>query len=174
MRMSLRLILVTCALALSGCTRTIETRISSAGQSNPEKLGFILAPIDKTASAELVAARDLVVAKLTSKGLSPGDTGPYYLEVGVSSRPASIAVLEASKVLAAANPKRSTRKCQFQEYRLSLALTRIADGTEIYRASAGEFHCKAALGDTLQPLVDHALADLGNPRGEYAVKAKVE
>ena len=172
--MLLRFFLVTSALVLSGCTRTLETRISSAGQTNIEKSGFILAPLDKTASAELIAARDLVVANLKFRGLNPSDTGPYYLEVGVSSRPASLALLETDKTLAAASPKRLSRKCPLQEYRVSVALTQIADGAALYRASSGEFHCKAVLADTLPPLVDHALADFGNPRGDYVVTAKVE
>jgi hypothetical protein len=174
MTMWLRIFLVTSALALSGCTRSIETRINSAGQSNIEKSGFILAPLDKSASAELISARDLVSAQLAQRGFNPSETGPYYLEVGVSSRPASIAVQEAGKTIADASPKRPSRKCLLKEYRVAVALTRIADGETMYRASSGEFHCKAALANTLEPLVGHALVDFGQPRGSYVITTKAE
>ncbi len=174
MRMWLRLFLIAGVLALSGCTRTIETRISSAGQNNIEKLAFILAPTEKTASAELLMARDLVVSKLKSNGYEAQDVAPYYLEVGVSARPASIALSEANKTIAAASPKRQSRKCPLQEYRVSLALTRITDGAVMYRSSAGEYHCNGALSDKLPGLVSRAMTDLGNPRGEYILKAKAK
>jgi hypothetical protein len=174
MRMRPRLFLITCALALSGCAPTIETRVSNSGQKNVEKLAFMLAPTEKTASSELLMARDLVVTKLKTNGYEAQDTAPYYLEVGVSARPASLALLEANKTIAAASPKRPSRKCPLQEYRVSVALTRISDGAVMYRASAGEYHCKAALANTLPALVGHALTDLGNPRGDYIVKAKVK
>jgi hypothetical protein len=167
-----KLFLITCGLFLAGCAPMAETRISSAGQSNVEKLGFILAPADKTASSELTQGRSLVISKLQQLGFEQNDIGPYYLEIGVSARPASIAILEADKTVARANTKRPSRKCPAQEYRVSLSLTRIADGAVMYRASSGEYHCKAALAATLSPLIDHAMADLGKPRGEYVVKTK--
>ncbi len=169
-----RLTIFAAALFLAGCTRTIETRIHSAGQANVEKSGFILAPAEKSASAELILARDLVAAQMENKGFKASQSGPYYLEVGVSARPAFIALRDTDKLLAAGSNKRKSRKCPLQEYRLAVALTRIADGAVMYRASSAEYHCKAVLANTMLPLAEHAMADLGNPRGEYAVKAKVE
>jgi hypothetical protein len=170
-----RLTILASALLLAGCTRTIETRIHNAGQSDVEKLGFVLAPAEKTASSELIRGRELVVAQMVAKGFTASQSGPYYLEVGVSARPAFIALRDTDKIWAAASTKRKSRQCMMQEYRVAVALTRISDGAVMYQGSSGEYHCKAILlANTLVPLVDHAMADLGNPRGDYIIKAKVE
>ncbi len=157
-------------LALTGCTKTVETRVFNAGLGKLETAGFVLIPPEKTASAELLKARSLVVAKLQTLGMTESKDGPLYLEVGVSARPASVALLTPGKILSNASGKKPPRKCPQLEHRLSLALTRIADGVEIYRASAEEFHCKLPLAESLPILVEKALADMGNPRGEYVTR----
>jgi hypothetical protein len=159
------------ALALTGCTRTIETRVSNAGLGQKlEQAGFVLMPPEKTASSELLKARSLVIAKLTTLGMTESKDGPLYLEVGVSARPASTALLASGRILSSASGKKQSRNCPQLEHRLSLALTRISDGAEIYRASAEEMHCKLPLTETLPILVEKAMADLGNPRGEYVTQ----
>jgi hypothetical protein len=158
------------AFALTGCTTTIETRVSNAGLGKLEKADFVLMPLEKTASAELLKARSLVVAKLQTLGMSERANGALYLEVGASARPASIALLTPGKTLSSGSGKKQPRKCLQLEHRLSLALTRISDGAEIYRASADESHCKLTLTETLPVLAEKALSDLGNPRGEYVTR----
>jgi hypothetical protein len=164
------LLLVT-ALALTACTRTIETQISTAGIAQKlEQSSFVLMLPEKQASAELLQARSLVTAKLKALGMSESNDGALYLEVGVSARSASIALIAPGKTISSGNGKKQSRKCQQLEHRLSLALTRIADGVEIYRASAEESHCKIPLSETLPLLVDKALSDVGSPRGEYVTR----
>ncbi len=102
--------------------------------------------------------------------MSENKDGALYLEVGVSARPASTALLTSGKILSSANGKKPSRNCPQLEHRVSLALTRIADGAEVYRSSAEEFHCKLPLTETLPILVEKAMADLGNPRGEYVTR----
>lgn len=163
--------LIVTALALTACTKSIETRVSNAGMGQrPERADFVLMPLEKSASAELLKARNLVIAKLKTLGMSESKEGSLYLEVGVSARPASTALLASGKILSSANGKKPSSNCPQLEHRLSLALTRIADGAEVYRASAEEFHCKLPLTETLPILVDKALADMGNPRGEYVTR----
>lgn len=164
------LLLVT-MFALTGCTRTIETRVSNAGLGQKlEQAGFVLMPPEKAASAELLKARSLVIAKLQTLGMTESKDGPLYLEVGVSARPAPIALLTPGKILSSASGKKPSRNCPQLEHRLSLALTRISDSAEVYRASAEEMHCKLPLTETLPILVEKAMADLGNPRGEYVTR----
>jgi hypothetical protein len=173
-----RILLLLCVAALGGCTRYAETRISSTGIIGVENNGFILAPLDGAGAPEIGIARDRVVALLNEKGFRQNDAGPYYLEVGVAARPAEIAILETRSPPASAKPKRSSKKCQIQEYRIAVALTRIADGAELYRGSAAEYRCKPDLAAIVpllvtQALADQALADFGNPRGVYVVKSRV-
>jgi hypothetical protein len=151
----------------------IETRIDSVGAQALEPGGFVLLPADKTSSEELIRARDLVTERLMAKGYSANENGALYLEIGFAARPADISVNQSTNVLASASLKRSSKKCVRYEYRLSVALTQIANGTEIYRASAGEFHCNADVNALLTILTDRAMADLGNPRGAYLLKRRL-
>jgi hypothetical protein len=98
------------------------------------------------------------------------EDGALQLEVGISARPANIGIKQPGKTLAAPGKIKSSRACIHQEYRLSAVLTRIADGAEQFRGSASETHCKQGLSTILPLLADKAMADLGNPRGEYVLK----
>ena len=81
--------MIVTALALTACTKTIETRVANTGMGQkPAQADFVLMPPEKTASAELLKARNLVIAKLKTLGMSESKEGSLYLEVGVSARPA--------------------------------------------------------------------------------------
>ena len=161
------------ALALSACVKKVETRISSSGTQDAATGSYIWIAPEKTESRILKLAQGLVAERLKAKGLNSSQGGKYYLEVGVASRPASLALSQSSGVLAAADKSHSSGGCQWNEYRISITLSRISDGQMHYRSSAGEFHCKQSFAQILPVLVDAALADYGNPRGAYAVKRKL-
>ena len=160
------------ALALSACVKKVETRINSSGAHDVATGSYIWIAPEKTESRILKLAQGLVAEQLKAKGLNSSQDGKYYLEVGVASRPASLALSQPGGILAAASKKPSNRNCQWNEYRISITLSRISDGRALYRSSAGEFHCKQSFAQILPVLVDAALADYGNPRGAYAVKRR--
>ncbi len=161
------------ALALSACVKKVETRINSSGAHDVATGSYIWIAPEKTESRILKLAQGLVAEQLKAKGLNSSQDGKYYLEVGVASRPASLALSQSGGALAAGNKKRSSRNCRWNEYRISITLSRISDGQAHYRSSAGEFHCKQSFAQILPVLVDAALADYGNPRGAYVVKRKL-
>jgi hypothetical protein len=107
-----------------------------------------------------------------------------YLQVTASSRPAELALATAKEskpvILLAANKKRPSSKCVNSEYRISVTLTRIADGTLAYQGSAAETHCKIAFAQAMPALVDTALGDLHLPsgiegrEGAYVLKRRPE
>jgi hypothetical protein len=155
---------------LSGCVRMIETRVNTSGGGAGMPPGtYILAPTEKALSPELVQAQQLVAERLAEKRFTPSQTGELYLQVTASSRPAELTLATAKDskpvILSAANKKRPSSKCVNSEYRVSVSLTRIADGTLAYQGSAAETHCKIAFAQAMPALVDTALGDLHLPSG---------
>jgi hypothetical protein len=162
-----------CALLLSSCARHVETRTESAGISPLNPATFVLVTPEKIVSPDIIRAQEIVTSQLITKGYTISQNGALYLQVGASVRPAALTVSDARKVIAQADKKRSISRCVRNEYRISIILTDIASGREVYRGSAGEFHCKESFAGTLPVLVRAALADLGNPRGTYITKRKL-
>ncbi|MFC4290869.1 hypothetical protein ACFOWX_00370 [Sphingorhabdus arenilitoris] len=165
--MKYAILLAIAALTLASCSTKIDTRVMSSGAQNAAAARYILVPPAQLASPAYDQAGALVTQKLSAMGYEAAQDGSLYLEVGIASRPASLALKEAGKLLGPASTKRGSSRCKWNEYRLTVALTRIADGAEIYRGAAGEYHCKENIETVLPLLVDAALADLGNPKGEY-------
>lgn len=96
------------------------------------------------------------------------------MQVTVDSRDAALSVGGAAGLtdLAAAKKQKPLQSCKDKEYRFGVTLTRVADGAEIYRGRAAEYHCKMTLVEALPKLVDAALADVGAPRGAYTLSRK--
>ncbi|NJM49795.1 MAG: hypothetical protein HC843_02000 [Sphingomonadales bacterium] len=159
--------LLAAAALLSSCSAKIDTRVMSSGVQGPSAAGYIVVPPANLESPAYHQSKALIAKQLSAKGYQAANDGSLYLEVGIAARPASLSLRQSGKLLAEASTKRRAGKCQNQEYRLTVALTRISDGAEIYRGSAGEYHCKQPLEAVLPQLVGAALADLGNPKGDY-------
>ena len=159
------------AILIAGCSQTVETRIMSKGQSTLVAGPFSLSE-NKTQTAELLAAQKLVSDALVSRGYAIAENGALHLEVSLAERPAELSLGTAvgPASLAVAKRKKPLQSCKDREYRIGVALTRIADGALMYQSSAAEYHCNQTLADALPELVKAALADLGNPRGIYVVK----
>jgi hypothetical protein len=151
-------------LISASCAGPIETRIDSAGTN---ELAPATIMVDESNTSENPTARGLVITALEKKGLSVTADGKLLLQVTTSERSAALSLSNGKQVL---SPSAGKKRCAKTEYRLGVALTRISDGAEIYRANAAEFHCKLALDGVLPSLVDAAMVDLGNPRGSYIVK----
>jgi hypothetical protein len=179
------ILIMACSTLLSGCVRMVETRVNTSGGGAGMPPGtYILAPAEKALSPELVQAQQLVAERLAEKRFTSSQTGELYLQVTAASRPAelALAIAKDSKpvILSAANKKRPSSKCVNSEYRVSVTLTRIADGTLAYQGSAAETHCKIAFAQAMPALVDTALGDLHLPsgiagrEGAYVLKRRPE
>jgi hypothetical protein len=173
------------ATLLSGCVRMVETRVNTSGGGAGMPPGtYILAPAEKALSSELDQAQQLVAGHLASKNFIPSQTGELYLQVTASSRPAELALATAKDskpvTLSAANKKRPSSKCVNSEYRISVTLTRMADGALAYQGTAAETHCKIAFAQAMPALVAAALGDLHLPsgiagrEGAYVLKRRTE
>jgi hypothetical protein len=157
-------------LMLTACVQKVDTRVNSAGISNPAVASYILVAPEKVTSPTYKAAQWMVSDRLYKRGYTISDTGSLYLQIGVASRPASLALKQSNATLAEASKKPSSKRCPLNEYRLTISLTNVADGAEVYSASASEYHCKLTLDAVLPVLADAALADLGQPKGAYVVE----
>jgi hypothetical protein len=162
------------ASLLASCSPSVETRISSAGTAFAPA-GFALAA-NSPETPELRYAQSLVSETLVSRGFKAVDAAPLNLEVTMSVRPAALALGTSTgpDSLAKAKRKKPLQSCEDREYRIGVALTRIGDGALLYRGTAAEYHCNMPLAQALPALIDAALADLGKPRGDYAVVRKAQ
>jgi hypothetical protein len=157
---------------LSACVAALETRIDSSGAAQnmvaPGNATIIL-PAKTTISPEWELARQAVVTNLATKGISIADPAVYAIEVTLASRPANVALMTADKTLLPASAAKANKGCVASDYRFNITLSRISDGSLLYKASASETHCKEALSALVPALVDAALKDFGSPRGAYTV-----
>jgi hypothetical protein len=162
--MIMRSIILGAFFLLAACAGPIETRVDSAGMETINPATFVVSP---DTSSLVANAQAKVAMALAERGYSPGQVGELNLQVTLSDRPAMLALQSGSQTL---SPAAGKKRCTKREYRLGITLTRIADGAQVYRASAAEFHCKLGAEDVLGNLVEAALADLGSPRGAYVIK----
>ncbi|RDV06461.1 hypothetical protein DXH95_03270 [Sphingorhabdus pulchriflava] len=174
--MGLRWVVPLAAIMLiSACTGPIETRVSSSGVALSSDR-TILNEQHGNHSDILVQARSLTLQQLDSRGFSLAPNGAHKLDVTVSERPANLLVTTGTEqgkaVLTSPKPKKPLQSCVDSEFNLVVRLTRVADGTELYRGRASEYHCKASLADVLPFLVNAALADLSSPKGEHIIKRR--
>jgi hypothetical protein len=165
---------------LSACTPSVITRVDSKGTvGNPAVAPgnfIVIRPAKTTPSAEWNAAQDAVIATLSAKGFAASDPATYTVEITLSSRPANLALAveseKGAEIVAPSNGKRSSKVCVNNDYRLTIGISRIADGALIYQGSAAETHCKEALLAITPVLVRSAMADFGAPKGSYSVQRK--
>jgi hypothetical protein len=169
--MKSKISLMALVLIVSACSSGVETRIASGGVTSPQTEPYMVSALPNS-SAALQAGYALVGEGLAAKGFVTAAEAPLHLEVTVDERDASLALGSGAgpQSLAAPKRKKPLQSCADREFRLGITLTRVADGVEIYRGRAAEYHCKMSVTDALPALVDAALADFGQPRGSYIVK----
>ncbi|MBK6707852.1 MAG: hypothetical protein IPG54_10380 [Sphingomonadales bacterium] len=163
------LILPTIILGLSSCAGPIETRVVSSGAGLREPFSILAEDPPKSETA--ASARTLVLDQLAGAGYRQSDNGSLQLQVAFAERDAGIAVQtksgETIHDVAVVKPRKPLQSCADRELRLTVTLTRIADGAELYRGSAAEYHCKARPTDVIPALVEASLDDLSSPKGAY-------
>lgn len=154
----------------AGCSNTIETRVSSSGVPSPTIEAYMISTVAET-SPELRRAYKLVAESMASQGFTLAKEAPLHLEITLDARPAALSLggKEGPGSLSPAKPRKPLQSCEDREYRLGVTLTKVGDGSEIYRARAAEYHCKLEMADALPTLVNAALTDFGKPRGNYVV-----
>jgi hypothetical protein len=159
-------------LFLTGCAGPIETRVTSIGEPSIAAARYLVTGDEPVLQGELLLARNLVTDALLKREIAASPLGELNLEVTISSRLASLGLKQAESTVSQAKSIKLLQNCIDREYRLGITLTRIADGKQLYRGTAAQYHCHATLADTVPKLVDAAIADLGAPKGSYTIKNK--
>lgn len=164
------LVLIGAAPFVAGCSGNVETRVASNGVRSPAAEGYMISTVAET-SPELRSAYRLVVAAMAEKRFPLVKEAALHLEITLDARPAMLALGQKDDAgsLSPAKKKKPLQSCQDREYRLGVTMTRVRDGSEIYRGRAAEYHCKMPVAEALPTLVNAALADFGNPRGSYVI-----
>ncbi len=157
-------------LFLTGCAGPIETRVTSMGEPSIAAARYLVTGDEPVPQGELLLARNLVTDALLKREIAASPLGELHLEVTVSSRLASLGLKQSGGALSQAKPMKPLQNCVDQEYRLGITLTRIADGKQLYRGTAAQYHCHMPLSEAVPKLVDAAIADLGAPKGSYSIK----
>lgn len=160
------------AAVLAGCASPVVTRIDSASPvAVAAPASFALAPVPDDLAPEHVQARDMVVAGLRQRGWRDAEAADYLLAVALADRPATANLKagddagRAVAVLAPAATRDNSKGCARRDHRLGITLTERTSGVIAYSGSAAEFHCKAALSESLPHLVSAALDGMGRPSG---------
>lgn len=163
-------------LSLSACAPALMTRIDSSGapaQAITKGNAAIILPTKINITPEWQQARDAILANLQKKGVDVAEPATYSIEISLAARPAdlSLATLGSTAGMEPIAPigQKGGTKCVNNDYRLVVVLSRIADGTLLYKGSASEYHCKEKLAEIIPVLVDAAMRDFGNPKGNYTV-----
>lgn len=153
-------------LMLAACSGPIETRISSSGEALVAPQPIMLAPLPAESSEIVVEARKLAVAELDERGFALNEDAGVAVNVGVSDRPAKLAVKNGDSIVAPTKRKRLLQNCEDREYTAMLMLTRVSDGVQLYAGEAAEYHCNAALTKVLPSLIAALVSDIDRPRGK--------
>jgi hypothetical protein len=173
--MKQRLTVLLIALLATACSANVETRVSSSGINSPKPDQYMISTFAE-ASPELRNAYKLVARNMEQKGFALTKSAPLHLEITLDARDAALALgsTDGLETLSPAKRKKPMQSCGDKEYRLGVTLTQVADGAEVYKSRAAEYHCKMPMADALPVLVGAALADFGKPRGSYVVKRKAK
>jgi hypothetical protein len=173
--MKQRLTVLLTALLATACSANVETRVSSSGINSPRPDQYMISTFAE-ASPELRNAYKLAARNMEQKGFALAKSAPLHLEITLDARDAALALgsTDGPETLSPAKRKKPMQSCEDKEYRLGVTLTQVADGAEVYKSRAAEYHCKMPMADALPVLVNAALADFGKPRGSYVVKRKAK
>jgi hypothetical protein len=165
--------LIVLTLLASGCGQTIETRVTSMGVPSATPAVFMISTTEET-PAEVRGAYPIVAKRMAAKGFSLAKEAPLHMQVTVDARNAILALgnSDGASALSGAKARKPFQSCDDKEYRVGITITRAADGAELFRGRAAEYHCNMPLADALPALVDAALTDLGGPRGSYVITRK--
>ena len=170
-----RSIILIFTFMLAGCVTPIETVVSTAGLNEGVGGNFVVPDPESKRDADVEFAQAAVIRKLAASGLHNAPDAAYRLEVTFAALPADLMVRVGDTASGTPPPKRrkgprKSKHCDPVDYRLGVLMSRIMDGATLYRSSAREYHCRGEQAAFIDQMVNAALADLGNPRGDYMVE----
>lgn len=167
------------ALLLAGCASPVVTRIDATAPAPiAPRTTFAIAPVPDDLGVLPGQARDMVAAALRQRGWSQAQEGDYLLTVTLADRPASITLKAGDDfgkpvaTLAPAADRSNNQGCARRDHRLTITLTDRVSGAIAFAGAASEFHCKAALNDSLPYLVSAAVDRLDAGSGTLQVARK--
>lgn len=161
-------------LAPAACAGPVETRIHVAGAGVAQQQALMWAPLPAGAgaSAEVEQARGALGAALEAQGYRIAEEAPLALALGVSERPAAIALTTGKNAaLSPAKEDRPLQSCADRMLRLRVSITDRATGETRYTGAAEEAHCHATLSEALPRLARLAVADMASPAGARLVQS---
>ncbi len=153
------------AAALPACAIIPEPRRASEG--SPVTLSSVSLTEPRDAEpASLSIARQAVVSSLISKGLKVSAKSVLEMEVTLSSRPSTMALLAKSgdqkgnSSVTGAGRAARLDLCKDVIIRLSVSLVNLKTGKQLYRAHAEDQTCRALSEPLIKSLADEAMAGL--------------
>ncbi len=151
-------------MLLGACAGPVHVaRVGEVEQLVPRSYGF--AELSPNGSDIEVQTRQILAAKLATRGFV-ASTDPYYIiDIGVSERPGTISVYtgEHREVVGRDDvaPKRPFMGlCDDSAVRLTLAFTVRASGQQMRAIRSGKLRCTQGLSEMLPTLTDAALTGL--------------
>lgn len=154
---------------MTACAGPIETRIDTAIPAAPDKGAtyFLSAPEGAAAPAQ-EAAIALLEPRLAAQGLTrtmDAEVTQYVVSLGVADRPVDVSFMVDGAAVGTPKKKYWFQRCADREYRITVAIQKVADGSRSYQGSASEYHCKAKFDDVMPSLLDAALSGLNGKTG---------
>ncbi len=162
------------AMAVSGCARPIETRLTSAGTG-------LLAPAQMTAfvpdedgPAVDLKIQAVIEAALVSHAYRVSPDADYLFDFSLSNRPAAVGISFSpdGSSQSPGKSRKATKSCANRTHRMTLSVVDRKTGQSVYRGSAEEHHCRAALSESAAALADILAADLKLPQTNKILRRK--
>lgn len=162
----------------ASCSGPIQTRIQTqSGTAFPAQKQYSFSAKPEQNGTAYEAARKMVVDALAAKSFIATEQAPILVHIALASRPASIAITtgEDEEVSTIAEPKerKALQSCEDVEHRLTINMVNASDGSPVYSGTAGEYHCKGSMEQSLPHLIDAALSDFGNSNQENSTKTQI-
>lgn len=166
-------------LLLAGCASPVMTRVdASAPAPLPQGASFAFAPVPDDIGVLPAQARDMVAAALRQRGWRQAEQGDYLLSVSLADRPSTITLKTGDDfgkpvaTLAPAADRSNNKGCARRDHRLTVTITDRSSGAIAFAGAASEYHCKAALYDSLPHLVSAAVDRLDTGSGTQQLARK--
>lgn len=169
MHLMMKVYFLSAVLLVAGCTSPYGMDVTAAGQlPEPGK------PLLVSESADPLL-REKVLAAMTARGFRVADPAAYLVQIVTSDTPGKTGSFlpypasdEERSWLTAPASRKTT-----QTRRITVTLTDIATGREVYRASADERY-RAGKGDSSDALVDAVLSQIAAPDAISPAAGRVE
>jgi hypothetical protein len=160
------------ALAVAGCTRPIETRVTSAGAGLPAPARIAALLPDEDGPAVDLKNQAVIEAALLRHAYIVSPNADYLFDFSLSDRPTTVGIAFSPEgsLPSVGKPGKATKSCAKRSHRMTLSVVDRKSGQSVYRGSAEEYHCRAALSESAAALADILVADLNLPQNSRVLK----